>query len=71
MDNLIPVEGSKNLYRDASSGAIVNYDSDGYQQYIRSKNSKKREKEEIEKLKNDVSEIKSLLKQFLESKNGN
>lgn len=71
MENLIPVEGSKNLFRDKITGAIVNYDSAGYSQYIKAKTNKKKEKEEIEKLKSDIDEIKILLKQILEGKNGN
>lgn len=70
MDNLIPVEGSTNLYRDKTTGAIINCDNNGYQQYIKLKNNKKREKEEFEKMKSDIDEIKSLLKQFLESNHG-
>jgi len=61
----IPVEGHKHLYRDGESGAIVNYDTQGYQQYIKLKNKKNEEKEEIKRLRSDIDEIKSLLFEVL------
>jgi len=63
---MIPVEGEKNLYRDEKSGAIVNCDTFGYSQYIKMKNEKKKQREEIERIKEDISEIKSLLKEFID-----
>ena len=61
----IPVEGHKHLYRDDKSGAIINYDTQGYQQYIKLKNKKNEEKEEIKRLRSDIDEIKSLLFEVL------
>jgi hypothetical protein len=67
--NYTRVEGHTNLYRDEYSGAIVNLDDVGYNQYILSRQNKMRLKEnqknEIENLKNEVSEIKSLLLELL------
>lgn len=65
---MIPVEGHKNLYRDEKSGAIVNCDTYGYTQYLKIKEQKQKEKEEIDQIKNDITEIKSLLKELI---NGN
>jgi hypothetical protein len=65
----IPVQGHPNLYRDENSGAIINYDNLAYNQYVNSLNIRQNEKKEIDNLKNEVSELKSLLKQLLE-KNG-
>lgn len=69
---MIPVEGNKHLYRDESSGAIVNCDTASYNQYIMMREKKKLEREnfqsqknEIEKLKEDMNEIKSLLKELV------
>lgn len=62
---MIPVEGHKNLYRDENSGAIINCDSFGYSQYMKIKNEKRKQKEEIDQIKNDIEEIKSLLKEML------
>lgn len=65
MKNLIPVEGHLNLYRDEKTGAIVNCDSMAYDQYINGMNNRKNYKKDIENLKNEVSEIKSLLKELI------
>lgn len=63
------VEGHLNLYRDEKSGAILNFDNMSYNQYINSKKNKQlkaeQQKDEIENLKNEVSEIKSLLIELL------
>lgn len=62
---LIRIEGHQNLYRDEETGAIVNTDTSGYSQYIKMKNKKQKQHDEIEQLKSDVSEIKSLLKELI------
>jgi hypothetical protein len=62
---MIPVEGEKSLYRDEKSGAIVNCDTFGYSQYIKMKNEKQKQREEIQQIQNDISEIKSLLKEII------
>ena len=38
---MIRVEGYQNLYRDENSGAIINYDSSAYEDYLRNYISKK------------------------------
>lgn len=58
---MIPVEGHKNLYRDESSGAIINTNSIEYEQYLKLKKQKNSEKNEIESLKKDVEYIKNML----------
>ena len=58
------VDGHKNLYRD-QSGAIVNIDTNEYNQYVRLRSDKKQQKDEIEELKKDIDEIKSLLMEII------
>jgi hypothetical protein len=69
------VEGSQTLVRDPYSGAIINNDDAGYKSYIavREANERKRQeqqtvRQEIDSLKNDMTEIKGLLLQLLEKK---
>lgn len=62
---MIPVKGHPNLYRDENSGAIINCDSQSYNQYVSMINSKQIQKHEIDQMKKDIDEIKSLLKEFL------
>ena len=61
---MIPVEGHKNLFRDENSGAIVNTDTFGYSDYKRERVRKMDEKKELDDMKRDIDEIKSLLKEL-------
>ena len=61
---MIPVEGHKNLFRDEKTGAVVNTDTNGYAQYKKMKSAKKSQREELDRIKEDIEEIKLLLKQI-------
>jgi len=63
-EDLIPVEGYSSLFRDRFTGAIVNTDKSAYANYIRMKEQKQREKDELNQIKSDIEEIKSLLKEL-------
>jgi len=58
------VEGHKNLFRE-NSGAIVNTNTAEYLQYVRLRSEKQRQREEIEQIKQDINEIKSLLMEVI------
>ena len=58
---MLRVEGHKNLYR-TDDGAIVNTDTVEYNQYMRLKNKRKSEKDEIDRLRREIDEIKSMIK---------
>lgn len=62
---MIPVKGFPNLYRDERTGAILNCDNQSYNQYINSKNNREVQKVEIDQIKKDIDEIKSLLKEII------
>ena len=66
---MIKVEGHSHLYRDETTGAIINCDDSGYDQYIKSLNYRKNQKEELDNMKKELDEIKSLLKVLVEGKN--
>ena len=75
MSKLIPVKGNNDLVRDPYTDQIINTNASAYQQYINRREQRKREKEkslnveeDIANLKNELSEIKSLLKELV---NGN
>lgn len=61
---MIRVDGHKHLFRE-DSGAIVNTDTNQYNQYVKMRFERRKQKEEIEVLKNDISEIKSLLMEII------
>jgi hypothetical protein len=62
---MIRVKGYTNLYRDETSGAIVNCDSMAYNQYLNIVNNRESQKRELDNIKQDIDEIKSLLKELL------
>ena len=62
---MIKVKGYQNLYRDEPSGAIINTDSMEYNQYVSSLEQRNLQKREISEMKNDINEIKSLLRNLL------
>ena len=69
----LKVEGHSYLVRDTMSNAIVNTDKKGYEQYMTLKRARGREKDrvtaledEIQGLKSDLGDIKSMLRQLLE-----
>lgn len=64
----IPVEGHPNLYRDEHTGAIINTDVEEYRNYVNAINNREQEKIEIEEMKKEISEIKSLLKELVNKK---
>tara|TARA_B100000945_G_C20426846_1_gene621031 strand:+ start:7757 stop:8020 length:264 start_codon:yes stop_codon:yes gene_type:complete len=73
----IPVEGDENkgFYRDTESNAIVMTDGDEYSKYMQSFNERQRKKTEftslqnqVNALKSDVTDIKSLLLQLVKEK---
>ena len=68
MMNKIKVEGHSNLYRDANSGAVINTNHSEYERYMKAKANRDGMVSEINNLKQELDEIKQLLKQLT---NGN
>lgn len=66
--NRVLIENSTNLVRDENTNAVINVDVNDYQNYMRMKSTKEKEERrisslesEIKHLKNDISDIKSLI----------
>ena len=64
----LKVEGHNNLVRDSITNGIINTDRNGYESYLQLRKIKKRDSNRIDKiesdlnsLKNDINDIKSLL----------
>lgn len=71
MSRFVQVEHHPDLVRDLETGAILNINTDNIRKQKEILQQKRRERQEIDQLKNDVGEIKSLLQQLLEkSKDG-
>jgi hypothetical protein len=56
---LVPVDGEKNLSRDSKTNAIVNTNKSDYEAYIRQRDLKISDKERVNKIESDLSELKS------------
>ena len=70
--DLIPVKGKDGWYRDPESNAVVNCNKTEYNNYMAAYNKRKQKDAKIEALQTDVdavkldlNEIKSLLKQII------
>lgn len=70
--NYTKVKDHKNLYRDSSTNSIVNTDSNEYDNYLKRRNLNLKKSTEIDELKgevntikNDLSELKTLLEIFV------
>tara|TARA_Y100000813_G_C23842467_1_gene202661 strand:- start:28 stop:231 length:204 start_codon:yes stop_codon:yes gene_type:complete len=61
---MIPVEGYKNLFRDESTGAIINCDNNAYKNYLEDKKRNSIKKAEFDAMKDEIKELKSLLKEL-------
>jgi hypothetical protein len=70
MNEYVKVKDNENLVRDKENSAILNVDSDALSKYKMRREQERKRNEEIDTLKKDVSEIKSLLLQMID-KEGN
>ena len=61
----LKVKDSGSLYRDEESGAILNCSDSEYDNYLKLKQKKLQEANEMNKLKDDVDELKSMMKLIL------
>ena len=61
----IKVEGHTHLIRDEESHAIINTDVENYRLTMKRRQILRTQRDEINSLKNDMSEIKSLLKEVI------
>ena len=70
MNEYVKVKDNDDLVRDNENSAILNVDADALSKYKMRREQERKRNEEINTLKKDVSEIKSLLLQMID-KEGN
>ena len=58
---LIPVEGKSGFYRDPESTAVINCDKKAYSDYMKRKKISKAKSNEIDKMKEDLNNVKGEL----------
>jgi hypothetical protein len=73
MNELIQIKDNSNLLRDVNTNSILNSNRSEYENYLLLKSKKEFEKErikvietEVNQIKSDISEIKNLIKSFIE-----
>lgn len=66
MKGYVRVEGHNHLYRDKSTGAIVNMDDQGYRNYKKKKMKESRVKDEMDSLKEQLNESKKQIEELKE-----
>ena len=67
---MIKVEGHPHLYRDENSGAIINRNSMEYKQRLKVKRSADKQENELKRMREDIDELKNLLKMLVEKNTG-
>lgn len=70
MDKYIKVEGHPGLARDRHSGAVINVNGAEMAQARSRKRLWKEQQAELQQLRSDVQEMKTMLAQMLEERNG-
>ena len=70
MNRYIKVEGHTGFVRDKNTGAVLNINTNEMDRAVKRKAQRRKEKEELRTLKQDVSEMKVLLNKILEATNG-
>ena len=60
------VEGHSDLIRDLKTNAVINTNKTAYQDYLKMREEKLKEKQRLDNLENEVGEIKSLLYKLLD-----
>jgi hypothetical protein len=60
------VEGHSDLIRDLETNAVINTNKTAYQDYLKMREQKLNEKQRLDKLENEVGEIKSLLQKLVD-----
>tara|TARA_Y100000114_G_C11649592_1_gene273486 strand:- start:18 stop:221 length:204 start_codon:yes stop_codon:yes gene_type:complete len=58
---MIPVEGHKSLFRDQDTNAILNMDDVAYENYINTKRNNSDKQAEMDAMKKELEELKSML----------
>ena len=66
---LLKVEDHKHLGRDPKSNAIVNTDRAAYEAYIKARAEANKKRDEVLDLKDEITELKSMLQVLVEKSN--
>ncbi|MAD25257.1 MAG: hypothetical protein CMO44_13905 [Verrucomicrobiales bacterium] len=65
--NHLKVENEDHLYRDVNTGAIINTDRSSFAKYKASRNKYRNMEHELDYVKSEINDLKTLLKQLIKS----
>ena len=64
--SIVKIKDEEELVRDQNSNAVLNSSLSSLEQYRARRNRERQKDEELQSLKNDINEIKQLLKKLIE-----
>jgi len=64
-----PIKDNHGLFRDEKTNAVLNYNQVEYDAYMEEKRRRLNEKNELEKMRSDIDDIKDSLKLILDKLN--
>ena len=67
MSEYVQVEQDSSLYKNTETGAVINVDDQAYTNYMKMKQRKSKQNREIDQLKDEISELKGMLKTLLDN----
>lgn len=67
MSEYVQVEQDSSLYKNTETGAVINVNDQAYTNYMKMKQRKSKQNREIDQLKDEISELKGMLKTLLEN----
>ena len=68
MSEYVQVEQDSSLYKNTETGAVINVNDQAYTNYMKMKQRKSKQNREIDQLKDEISELKGMLKTLLNKK---
>ena len=66
MSKYIKIEGEQDLVKDKDTGAILNTNMDSLSAYKQKRHKDIEQKNRIDRMENDIGDIKSMLKELLD-----
>jgi|TARA_B100001939_G_C16607590_1_gene473696 cell division protein FtsB len=67
MSEYVQVEQDSSLYKNTETGAVINVNDQAYTNYMKMKQRKSKQNREIDQLKDEISELKGMLKTLLDN----
>ena len=67
MSDYVQVEQDSSLYKNTETGAVINVNDQAYTNYMKMKQRKSKQNREIDQLKDEISELKGMLKTLLDN----